>query len=1074
MAALAFPVSFRDPQYAALDDATSAKLGLPPGLLPSIRLNGERSNADQVSEDNARTPYQIIPATRQAAIKKWGIDPYLSAQNASEVAGLLLKDSLTRNKGDVAAAAAEYHGGTDQAAWGAKTRAYVQRVIGALPAAEPVSAPGAAFPAPTVTGGPAPGQSTFDKALAQMQQEQAPSQLRALYEAYQSGQMTPAEAGQYEADVRTGAMMLPRGATLKGSAAMATQGSVAAPTSGAPEPLPPAVLDAYRSGAMTPQDMVDLEKDVRAGIWQLPGGASPDAVFGSPEKPAGVLARIADTVTGNLRSTPQIEAMKDWTEMPSLNVMNPQSVGVGTLLKLALGTMASGPQETAQMLAANIPGLQVQQDKKGNFSFIDPVDGQPYGYKPGLRLSDAPRAIGTMLAFTPASKATTIAGSAAANAATQAAIEGTQAQAGGNFDTAPVVTAGVVGAAIPAAQRLIEAARDPIKALINRVMGRAGETAPVEAAAPAAATTPPGGAPGAPGGPVPPAGGPISPGAGPAPAGPGPVSPVAAVASPSSVAEVTQAVRNDAANSVEQVAQTARRAAMGSAGATQELAAAAAPSPEIMAAADRLGIRPYLQSDHVTTSDAYRQVLGIIKSNPASVQTLAEKEGLSKVAERAAGLIDDIGGTRDLSMLDTSMKTRMTAAHTEATNIENRLYTKLREVIPPTTPTPAPNTLAFLKQQAADLGGEQHLSSFEKAVLAKIAPKDGMTPEFAKMFPATAEQAAKEGGQVSGPTYALMDNLRQTAGRRGRLSGAFSDADTGLANHLYGLLSSDQETVANALGQGQLAQTAKAATVLRKGIEGDMAALFGKNLEKSIAPQLSQSMQAAAKGNTAPLLAVLKSTPDEMKQEVVASGLSSVFRNAATRGEINFTGYWKWYQALRNNQQAYAAVMSNLPKGAPEQLADLALVSKGISDSLAARIKTGLRSSVMEELGNAPDTLATRLFDVAKGAGKGLAVDTMGGHGAGLAMGLFSAINGTAKPNAIKAIDELLVSPEFQQLASSVGTPAQEQAVRSFAYSKLFTKFARAVGNPRELSNRERWVLQALESGNAMHSESKP
>jgi hypothetical protein len=211
---------------------------------------------------------------------------------------------------------------------------------------------------------------------------------------------------------------------------------------------------------------------------------------------------------------------------------------------------------------------------------------------------------------------------------------------------------------------------------------------------------------------------------------------------------------------------------------------------------------------------------------------------------------------------------------------------------------------------------------------------------------------------------------------------------------------------------------------------------------------------------------VLKATPDSMKQEVVASGMATVFRNAATRGEINFTGYAKWYESLQRNQQAYAAVMSNLPPAARQQLADLYRVSKGISDSLNARIKTGLRSSVLQELEGAPDTLAQRLFELAKHAGKGIAVDAVGGHGAGLAMGLMSAIKGNAKPNAIKAIDELLTSPEFQQLASAGGTPKQAEAVRSFAYSKAFTKFARAVGNPRELSNRERWVLQALQTRN--------
>ncbi|MCZ9885154.1 lytic transglycosylase domain-containing protein, partial [Arthrobacter sp. B2a2-09] len=124
------PNSHKDPYWAELSAATEEKLGLPPGLLSNVVLRGERSNNDQVSEAGAKTPFQIIPATRNAAIEKYGVDPYLSPENAAEVAGLLLEDSLDRNDGDVATAVAEYHGGTNRSNWGARTRAYVNRVVG--------------------------------------------------------------------------------------------------------------------------------------------------------------------------------------------------------------------------------------------------------------------------------------------------------------------------------------------------------------------------------------------------------------------------------------------------------------------------------------------------------------------------------------------------------------------------------------------------------------------------------------------------------------------------------------------------------------------------------------------------------------------------------------------------------------------------------------------------------------------------------------------------------------------------------------------------------------------------------
>jgi hypothetical protein len=133
MAADSTPNSFKDPFWTDLASGTEQKLSLPKGLLVAVLTRGERSNADQVSEAGARTPFQIIPSTRKAAIDKFGVDPYLSPENAAEVAGRLLKDSLDRNRGDASLAVAEYHGGTDRSNWGPRTRSYVQRVTGAQP-----------------------------------------------------------------------------------------------------------------------------------------------------------------------------------------------------------------------------------------------------------------------------------------------------------------------------------------------------------------------------------------------------------------------------------------------------------------------------------------------------------------------------------------------------------------------------------------------------------------------------------------------------------------------------------------------------------------------------------------------------------------------------------------------------------------------------------------------------------------------------------------------------------------------------------------------------------------------------
>jgi hypothetical protein len=245
------PNSYKDPYWTDLATQTEAKLGLPGGLLAAIVTKGERSNADQVSEAGARTPFQIIPQTRKAVIDKYGIDPYLSPENAAEAAGLLLKESLTRNKGDAASAVAEYHGGTDRANWGPRTRSYVARVMGDQQQVQQ-------------TGLPA-GASTFQRALAKQNESQMPANAIAnIYQAYQSGQMTPEEKTQFEADVKSGLVMLPRGAALGGKQAPSPTGKPDAIV------LPKEVTDAYVNGKMTDQERNDLENDIKAGVVKLP------------------------------------------------------------------------------------------------------------------------------------------------------------------------------------------------------------------------------------------------------------------------------------------------------------------------------------------------------------------------------------------------------------------------------------------------------------------------------------------------------------------------------------------------------------------------------------------------------------------------------------------------------------------------------------------------------------------------------------------------------------------------------------------------------------------------------------
>lgn len=839
-------------------------------------------------------------------------------------------------------------------------------------------------------------QSTFDRLMAaQQEQEQSTPQIAQIYAAYKSGQMDPQAASEFEADVKSGAILLPKGASL------ATSKTVA-PTAAAT--LPAGVIDAYKSGAMSRQDKIQLESDVKRGIVQWPK----DVPLQNTE-PLGVLGGIKEAITGAERSTKESESLPEWTSMPELNSFSMASA------KTALGTLLSNPGETVQIIKANYPQVTERQDEKGNFIMRSQIDGKEYVIPPGFRTGDIPRAAGGIAAFTPAGRASTLLGTAAAAGATQAAIEGTQAATGGEFNPGEVATAALTAPIIPAAVQGVKAIAAPARNAIARALGREVPQAPGIGAVPEAPVSTPQAAPVV------------------------PAATQAAEAAPMGVTELGQ---------------TTRKAALGGIGskrAVSELAEQAAPDAETVAAAERLGIADYLQPDHVTTNQAFRQISQLVKSQTGSEAAVAQRQGLEKVAERANALVDELGGSADLSTTSANVRASMTATQNELENAANTLYNEVRSKIPAKASAPADSALEFVKQRADELGGAENLSQMEKRILRKLSPN--------------------EAGEA--PTYALLDDVRKEVGSATRGQGVFKDADTGLAKKLYTLLSDDQALAAEAHGAGDVYNAARSAVSVRKGMEDDMVALFGKQLERTMTPMIAGAVKDLGKGDVAKFAKMMAAVPEGMRQEVAASGLSSFFQRAARGGEMDFAGYSRWFDGLERNQQAKAALFGNLPKESVQQLTDLARVAKGVAMAKGEFIATG--KAINPQVLAAADGIMAKVFETASQHGlRGLFAETLGT--ASGAPGLASAVLSASmknKPSVLQAADKLITSPEFLQAARAAGTKNEAEAIRRLTRADKFSRFMKQVNGPRDVSEREQWVRAAIQAGQQQNQQDK-
>jgi len=1044
-----FPKSFDDPAYDAADAAAAAKVGIDPILLQSVRKVGERSNADQVSEKDATTPYQFIPETRAAILKKYGIDVTLNPENAALGAGYLIKEGLDRNGGKAREAIAEYHGGLDRSQHGPINKAYVNRVLGV----------------------------TQDSFLEQMANDikNAPA---------------PPKAATQEADNATTAES------------------------------PKTTADAVEN-----DPLLDLATTIR------------------DEPSTG--AKVQDFFTGELRKTPETEAAEDWTQLPeSLNNYGWKG------WKTAVGTTFASPAEAAKVIKSNFPEVEVRQDAKGNYIIKSAENGKDYAIKPGFKVSDIPRAVGSVAAFSRIAAIPSIVGQAMGAAGVQAAIEGSQALTGGEFNPEEVGIAGAVGGLVPAVSRVGGAVASRLGA--GKVAGAADDVAkaaPPPAAAPARAAGEPvavpevvppanpvqaraaqadvsaaSAAPGAkeaapvwtwrsdgevhpvdlidetftspvngreyqrilyqgkstyvPKDELSPPGAPAQAAAQAAPVEAAvQAAPVEAVAESAPAPTPTPSAAESAATAAPQLGQselaalTKEAAGTGRAAtrAQKILAEQAAPDMATVKSAERRGIADNLQADHVTTNQEFRELSQAIKSVPGSAARAQELEGLKVVAKRADDLVEELGGTHDLSTLSQNIKNSMVATKDQLEEQANQLYRQIREAIPTETRAAAPKVLEFIQGRANAMGGVENLSTLEKSIVKKLSPKTVTTTEKIPARAGVTSASTRKVDTTLEPRYALVDDVRQTIGNAARARGPFSDADTGLAKKLYSLITEDQDAAAGLYGMAEISSAAKAAVRTRKALENDTVALFGKNLGNSLVGNLAGGTKALAAGDTAKFLKVLNAVPKDQRQEVVASALNYAFGKSAKSGDMSFHAYARWFEGLQKNKQAYTAVMSNLPPSARQSLHDLYKVSNGISLSSKERIVTGRLNAITKELEGA-DTAMERVYDVVKKVAGTAALEgassAVGLPGAGLAAGLMNALK--TKTPVMQAADKLLSSPEFIAMARASATSEGPKAatVKRLAASKRMRQFFKEAGSPPEMRDHEKWLMSLFQSSN--------
>jgi hypothetical protein len=540
------------------------------------------------------------------------------------------------------------------------------------------------------------------------------------------------------------------------------------------------------------------------------------------------------------------------------------------------------------------------------------------------------------------------------------------------------------------------------------------------------------------------------------------------------VGQVAGALAGGALGSISQVPELAKKAEIplteiaikasrGNKVAMEDFAKRAISDPKMQKAASELGLS--LSPELLASDPQYLRIAQAVASAQNSRLGIQQQEQLFSIGKRASKLIEEMGGSADFSEISEKVKSTMQATHSSIKSSEDLLWNELREIIPPKTPAAPTSTMDAINKAASEFGGVEKLGKMETAILNDLKPK--------RLYDTKGDFIG-----IELPTYSLLERRRQEIGEASRGTGPFSDAGIGLAKKYYALLSEDAARVADAVGAGEISKQAKSLTTQRKDLEDRLTSLFGEQLNKSLSTGIRSATNALKNGDVDALSNILTSSPKELRQEIVATGLSEAFgKFTQSKGELNFDKFYEWWSGIEKNKRAKALIMSNLPIESRRNLQSIADLSAQVSKVLSLKLGTGKILDAMKVVERPMEKVSKAAKNVALGVAVGAPVEAiagavgLGGNGIGYAVtGAVTGAMMAQKSAPLQAADELMMSPKFQNMIREMAKKYPNGATKAEAElikSPEFKKFADSIN----LSRSARATFFAADSEPSQESE---
>jgi len=430
------------------------------------------------------------------------------------------------------------------------------------------------------------------------------------------------------------------------------------------------------------------------------------------------------------------------------------------------------------------------------------------------------------------------------------------------------------------------------------------------------------------------------------------------------------------------------------------LAAEVEVNPATIEAAERLGVADQMPLSAASQNPQFQDFEMGLATIIGSETATKKARFIDQMSLKADEIIKEFGGDIDTASMSNRITQGVEDTRLALQDEANALYNAIGDAIPGDEVVDVSGLGDVLSQRLAVYGGDvSELSPVEKKLYRFVSDPDKVV------------------------TYELIDRERKLIGEQlAKKSTPFENASEAELSKYYGVLTDIQGQIADnpIYGVQGVWDQAKNLTAQKKGIEGAMIDALGRNLQKSIIPELGAVVRRASVDELRNFDRVMAAIPEDMRQEAMATSLRYAFTNGGRNAsQLTMPGYASWYEGLQRSPTLKNKLFQHFSEDQVSRLDDLYKVSKGWSAAAKRAAPTGRIQTLLRQF-DKKDGIVSRLYNIASTA----QVDPA-----------FSALASTLSGNGVKqstldAADSLMASPQFTRAVLVAASNPASQAAR--------------------------------------------